>query len=171
MPKRRKVLIILGVVLILFCGLGSWFTFNWANQTINAQENDAKDFGKYATELIASEWSETDLRRVVSAQFFHDVDELHQKTWLKAMKSELGALKSLDKLGAKLRAGNDIDGKQALFADFSCIGTFEKNKVYVRMRLVKRDIGDWSAAAIDFDPVNPKPKKPADTDAKSSRSS
>lgn len=157
--------------MILFCGLGSWFTFNWANQTLNAQENDARDYGDYAIRLIASEWSETDLRTIASAQFFHDVDEEHQKMWLKAMKHELGALKSLERAGAKLRAGTDIDGKQALFADFSCIGNFEKNKVYVRMRLVKRNVGDWSAAAIDFDPVNPKPKKPADTDAKSSRSS
>jgi hypothetical protein len=154
MTIRTKVLLAVGAVIVLLCGVGGWFISSNVRGTTVALQEDARLTGDEILETLGKTWSIERLRDAASADFLAAVPDEDQKLdWLKKMRETLGAYKSGKGLVAEVKAVKGVEGKDVLGITYTNEATFEKKKAKVRLQLVMRESGGWQMATFDADPL------------------
>lgn len=134
----------------VFCGIGGWFIFTQAKNTIFAMNEEVIFEGDELMERLCRTWSQEDLMYYASADFLVMTEEAERETWLKKMKQKLGAYKTgKGFIQGSVTVVKDLGGEDAFGAIYENKAEFDKAKVTVRIQFIKRiKTGGWQMASL-----------------------
>jgi hypothetical protein len=157
MKFGRTQFIILGVVLVVFCGLATWMLGKWGVGLMNAERSAAALAGDAYLQDIASDWSYDQLNLHAGARLLTSQTDEELVEYLADMRAKLGPYVSGTGTVSTLNEGEDLNGDPVMLAAYECHATFEKQDAIVNMVLSLREVGDWSIDSLGFTPEGSDP--------------
>lgn len=153
MTKVQRNLLIVGVIVILFCGGLFWLASSKTGDLLNEANQDAAKAGDIALTSIAAEWEYEELMRFASATYFANNTEAETLEWLETMKEQLGPFQEGAGYVEQIVPTEDLRGDTALGCVYHNEAQFEKTKAKIEMVMILRmpegePVGDWSVASI-----------------------